>query len=108
MNRMNQPSTWKQFLNRRITELALEHGCSREDATHGALCELSDWQASVLAALQADWVPEQAWINAVNADEGSAYWWKMRICHDYPDIFDRMARAGRRVFSGREMASRTG
>ncbi len=90
--------TWKQFFRQAVDRIVVEYACSREDAEPGAQCELATWQALVIAALRDGWIPEQAWINAVNADEGSAYWWRMRVCHDHPDVFDRIARAGRSMF----------
>lgn len=95
---MSTHTTWLQFFERRVTELAAEYDCTKAEAEPGARCELGDWQASVLAALQTGWIPDQSWINATNADSELAYWWKMRICHDHPDIFDRVARAGRSMF----------
>lgn len=88
--------TWNQRLDRRTREIAIDYGCTLKAASSGARCEYSDWQREVIEWLKAGGEPSQAFVNhCLDVDgRGDGYWWKRRICHDHPDIFDRLSKLG--------------
>ena len=88
--------TWKQHCEEYARQTAAECGCTLAEALECAQNDWPAWRDAAEAWIRGGATPTQAWVNA--ARETNHEWWDRRICHDMPDAFDRMARAGLSLF----------
>jgi hypothetical protein len=88
--------TYTAARDRTIREDCAEYGLTVAEARDNLPRIPSEWLDGAKEWIRGGATPSQAWINAARRDFPE--WWDRRICHDLPDAFDRMARAGRSLY----------
>lgn len=93
--------TFPQARDRTIREDMAKFGISQDEADENLFMRHPEWLSGAADWLRAGVIPSQAWINSSRHEFPE--WWDRRVCHDMPDAFDRMARAGRSLYCTKQV-----
>jgi hypothetical protein len=88
--------TFKAARARTIREDAADYGLTLAEAEGNLMNHHGEWMEGARQWLKGGAIPSQAWINSTR--EAFPEWWERRVCHDCPDVCDRLAKAGRSLY----------